>query len=169
MKSQPVKSFHEKTHSSSFEESFELREFSAILEEQRRERGERKSERQRVRKVCSVLQLGLQAIIGAQIQARPASGAHINMSAIHACRARATAQVWQVPACGKVSRLRHAVDIGTLFNYEINIMPTKPLKGATVASLAACPTHLEQSPSLCLLLPHPLRHAPCLTACVRKS
>lgn len=31
IKSQPVKSFHEKTHSSSFEESFELREFSAIL------------------------------------------------------------------------------------------------------------------------------------------
>lgn len=150
MKSQPVKSFHEKTHSSSFEESFELREFSAILEG---ERG-KKSEKQRVRKVCSVLQLGLQAIIGAQIQARPASGAHINMSAIHACRARATAQVWQVPACGKVSRLRHAVDIGTLFNYEINIMPTKPLKGATVASLAACPTHLEQSPppSVCFFL-----------------
>lgn len=142
MKSQPVKSFHEKTHSSSFEESFELREFSAILEV---EREQKESEKQRVRKVCSVLQLGLQAIIGAQIQARPASSAHINMSAIHACRARATAQVWQVPACGKVNRLRHAVDIGTLFNYEINIMPTKPLKGATIASLAACPTHLEQS------------------------
>lgn len=31
MKSQPVNSFHEKVHSSSLDDSFELREFSAIL------------------------------------------------------------------------------------------------------------------------------------------
>lgn len=31
MKSHPVKSFHEKTHSSSFDESFDILEFSAIL------------------------------------------------------------------------------------------------------------------------------------------
>lgn len=34
MKSQPVKSFHENVHSSSLEESFEFREFSAILGKQ---------------------------------------------------------------------------------------------------------------------------------------
>lgn len=143
MKSQPVKSFHEKTHSSSFEESFELREFSAILQRDREAEIEKS-----LHSCCllaTVLQLGLHAIIGAQIQARPSKwrahkyecDSRMPRTCQHKWQLRVECGMWQGQRC----RLCHAVDIGTLFNYEINIMPTKPLKGATVASLAVCPTH----------------------------
>jgi len=80
---------------------------------------------------------------------------------------------------GKVSAgILFAVDIATLFNYEINIMPTKPLKGATVASLTLPIPYLTPllpfpttCPSCCPVnLPQlPLVSVSCLAACVRKS
>jgi len=128
--------FHLITHSSSFEESFELREFSAILSHTKRER-ERETERRRERE--DSFYFGSSFADATWLTChnwRTNPGSLMPHKYEYNSRMPRTCHKRVASTSGKVSAgILFAVDIATLFNYEINIMPTKPLKGATVASL----------------------------------
>jgi len=154
IKSQPVKSFHEKTHSSSFEESFELREFSAILSHtQRYRKKERERESERERREL-LFYFGFSFADATWLTChnwRTNPGSLMPHKYEYNSRMPRTCHKRVASTSGKVNAgILFAVDIATLFNYEINIMPTKPLKGATVASLTL------PIPYLTPLLPYPL-------------